>query len=258
MIPANLLINADDFGLDARVSAAIARGVDEGIIRSFSVFPFSDPWHAGLLSEIARKHPEAGIGAHLSVVGPGLPEGPGHFRDFLWRYATGRFPAARVRETWRSQIVALRDRIRRTPDHLDSHQHLHLLPGLWAAAAGLQREFGIPRLRVPYEGLRACLFHRFPFGAALQALARWRARGEPPAFLGFRTSGGFTVAANREGLARAARDGRVFELMVHPALERPPAGAEGGPRAELRASQFRELDELRALAAGPALGLDGA
>ena len=248
MIPPNLLINADDFGLDARVSAAIALGLDEGLIHSFSVFPFSDPWHADLLAGIARKHPRARIGAHLSLIGPGLPEGPGHFLDFLRRYALGRFPAARARELWRAQIEALRNRIGRAPDHLDSHQHLHLLPGLWEAAKELQREFGIPRLRVPYEGMGACLFHRFPFGVALQALARLRSGGAAPAFLGFRTSCCFTVAANRDGLARAARDRRAYELMVHPAMERIPAGAEAAARAGLSPPQFRELDELRALA----------
>lgn len=247
MIPANLLINADDFGLDARVSMAIALCLDEGLINSFSVYPFSDPFHEGLLRAVLRRHPGAKVGAHLALNGPGLPEHPAHFREFLARYVTGRFPPSRVRSLWRSQLADLRDRLGRDPDHLDSHQHLHVLPGLWETALSLQAEFRVPRVRVPYEGLRRGFGHRFPFGAGLQALARLRAGGEPPAFLGFFTSTGFTVRANLEGLERVARDpGRPFELMVHPAVAEMPAGAP--PGAGLAAGQFREADELRKLA----------
>lgn len=247
-IPANLIINADDFGLDARVSMAIALCLDEGLINSFSVYPFSDPFHEGLLRAVLRRHPAAKVGAHLAVTGPGLREHPGHFRDFLSRYVTGRFPLPRLRSAWASQIGDLRRRIGRDPDHLDSHQHLHVLPGLWGMALSLQREFNVPRLRVPYEGLRRGLAYRFPFGAGLQALARLRAEGAPPAFLGFFTSTSFTLEANRAGLERVlAAPERRFELMVHPAVPEMPEGAR--PGAALAAGQVREREELRKLAA---------
>jgi predicted glycoside hydrolase/deacetylase ChbG (UPF0249 family) len=248
MIPANLIINADDFGLDARVSMAIALCLDEGLINSFSVYPFADPFHEGLLRSVLRRHPGAKVGAHLAVAAPGLREHPGHFRDFLALYVTGRFPPARVRALWEGQIADLRRRLGRAPDHLDSHQHLHLLPGLWGIARRLQREFQVPRLRVPYEGLRPGLAHRFPFGAGLQALARLRAGGRSPAFLGFFTSTCFTVEANRAGLARVlAEPDRSFELMVHPAVAEMPAGAF--PGAALAPGQALEAGELRKLVA---------
>jgi predicted glycoside hydrolase/deacetylase ChbG (UPF0249 family) len=248
VIPANLVLNADDFGLDARVSMAIALCLDEGLINSFSVYPFSDPFHESLLKAVLRRHPEAKVGAHLAVTGPGLPERPGHFRDFLALYVTGRFPPGRVRSLWEAQLGDLRRRLGRDPDHLDSHQHLHVLPGLWENALSLQRQFRVPRVRVPYEGLRRGLKHRFPFGAGFQALARLRAGGEPPAFLGFFSSTGFTVRGNLEGLERVlAHPGRSFELMVHPAVPEMPAGAP--PGAGLATGQFREPAELRKLAA---------
>ena len=248
MIPANLIINADDFGLDARVSMAIALCLDEGLINSFSVYPFSDAFHEGLLRAMLRRHPDAKVGAHLAATGPGLREHPGHFRDFLARYVTGRFPPARMRALWEGQLDGLRRRLGRDPDHLDSHQHLHVLPGLWETALSLQREFNIPRVRVPYEGLRRGLAYRIPFGAGLQALARKRSDGLPPAFLGFFTSTGFTVDGNRAGLERVlAEPERRFELMVHPAVAEMPAGAP--PGAGLGPGQVREPDELRKLAA---------
>lgn len=248
MIPANLIINADDFGLDARVSMAIALGLDEGLINSFSIYRFTDAFHEGLLGAMLRRHPGAKVGVHLALTGPGLPESPAHFREFLARYVTGRFPLGRVRSLWAAQIEEVRRRLGRVPDHLDSHQHLHVLPGLWETALSLQEEFGVPRLRVPYEGLRRGLGFRFPFGAGLQALARLRCGGEPPAFLGFFSSTGFTVRANLEGLERVlTQPERRFELMVHPAVAEMPAGAP--PGVGLAAGQASEPDELRKLAA---------
>ena len=243
MIPGNLIINADDFGLHPRVSRAIAQCLDEGLINSFSVFPFADAFHEELFRSIVARHPGVQVGAHLAVVGPDLKEHPGHFRDFLLRYVTGRFPAAKVRELWRDQIRTLQARMGGTAlAHLDSHQHLHLLPGLWEVARSLQEEFGVPRLRIPYEGVARSAAYRFPFGLGLQTLARLRAGGESPAFLGFLTSTRFTLAANRGGLERVARKtGTRFELMVHPAL----ADSDGTVGTALAASQAGEIGELR-------------
>ena len=259
-IPANLIINADDFGLHPRVSRAIAQCLDEGLINSFSVLPLADGDQATLLRSLLARHPGARVGAHLSLLeagnvtgdvdvngnGDGLREHPGHFLDFLQRYITGRHPAERVHREWRAQILALGEYLG-GPDrlaHLDSHQHLHVLPGLWPVARALQREFRIPRLRVPYESLAGNALHRFPFGLGLQALARLRMRADSPGFIGFRASTAFTAAAHRRALrAVLSRPDRTFELMVHPAL--PPAGtAENG--AVLAASQYREIEELRA------------
>jgi hypothetical protein len=41
--------------------------------------------------------------------------------------------------------------VRRTPSHLDGHQHTHLLPPLWRLRLELVREYGIP-----WVGMAAC------------------------------------------------------------------------------------------------------
>lgn len=264
MIPGNLIINADDFGLDQRVSRAIALCLDEGLINSFSVFPFSDAFHDSLLRDIVARHPGAKVGVHLSLVGPKTPatagQGPvefrehaGHFRDFLARYLTGRYPASLVHAEWRTQIDFVGGYVGGSGNlsHLDSHQHLHILPGLWRAALSLQEEFGIPRLRVPYESVRRALFHRFPFGVGMQALARMRRSRRAPRFLGFLTSTRFTVEGNLPGLREVLhRPDTVYELMVHPALPAEPAVlARGAGRDGLEASRENEMEELRRLRA---------
>src|SRR5689334_19610423 len=126
-IPANLIINADDFGLDPRISQGIALCLDEGLINSFSVFPFSDDYHAALLGSILVKHPQVKVGAHLALVGSGMEEHRDHYRDFLRRYLTRKIKPAEVRAMWRAQIEALGVHLGGTDKiaHLDSHQHLH-------------------------------------------------------------------------------------------------------------------------------------
>ncbi len=278
MIPANLIINADDFGIDPRVSRAIALALEEGLINSFSVFPFTDDFHAAMLRDLALRFPDAHIGVHLSLVSPGEPgvspghpDGPAHFRNFLLSYFTGRFSLDHARSQWKAQIRHVGELIGggRRVAHLDSHQHLHVLPALWNIAESLRIEFAIPRVRVPYESFLHNVTHRFPFGAAMQALA-WMHRGaDTPVFFGFRSSMKFTLAANIRGLESVLNHPeRMHELMVHPAL--PPDvndwGGNGDQASEAGKStpkssdlsvaktgnsearnQEKEMDELRKL-----------
>jgi predicted glycoside hydrolase/deacetylase ChbG (UPF0249 family) len=195
---------------------------------------------------------------HLVPGGPVGADGepPPDFSGFLGHYLKGKVGTEWAYREWKAQIGLLAGRLGRVPDHLDSHQHLHLLPGLWSVALRLQSEFRIPRLRVPYESLGRAIFHRFPSGLAMQVLARLRSPGAAHAFIGFFTSTGFTVEANRKALRKAAgaRAG-AYEVMVHPALPEAeaaiagPTGA-GRPgidvpfRSRIKPSQAREIGEL--------------
>ncbi|MDB5049479.1 MAG: hopanoid biosynthesis associated protein HpnK [Fibrobacteres bacterium] len=253
MIPSNLIINADDFGLDERVSGAISQCLDEKLINSFSVFPFRDAFHKELLQSILSRHPGVRVGAHLALVDGTLKEHPGHFRDFLTRYLTGRMPSYQIHDRWKSQIEILAGHLgkARRIAHLDSHQHLHILPGLWPVARSLQHAFRIPRLRVPYESVRRSVTYRFPFGLGMQVLARLRADAESPGFMGFFSSTSFTLRANHAALEQVLlQPHRTFELMVHPALPAEAASRGGGETSgaavsQVAPSQEAEMAELR-------------
>ena len=262
--------------------------MERGLVNSFSVLPFVDAWHGALLKSLIARHPEVRVGAHLSFLDPhtaasagsdagtpgppglqwppkpqglpGLKEHPGHFRDFLALYLKGRYPPARIYREWKTQILSLAEYLG-GPEriaHLDSHQHLHVLPGIWPVAVALQEEFGIPRLRVPHESLRRALFHKFPFGAGFQALAALRAHaargrkgpGDRRRLLGFLTSTCFTVEANRAALeAVLANPDTEYELMVHPALPPDPDARDPGdpPEWMVQPGQVREVAELERL-----------
>jgi predicted glycoside hydrolase/deacetylase ChbG (UPF0249 family) len=253
-IPGNLVVNADDFGLHPLISLGIARCLDEGLVNSFSVAAFADSFHDGLLRDLIARHPWAKVGAHLHVLPDAADEHPGHFRGFLAGYALGRYPAAHIEREWEAQIAFVGGYLG-GPDrlaHLDGHQHLHVLPGLWGAACRLREKHRIPRLRTPFEASARAALVKFPFGLAFQALARWRWNADQPRFIGFSTSTRFTVAENRALLGQIPRHpDRKFEIMVHPALAPGEDGAIDAtqPAAPLatRSAEIEELRKLRAL-----------
>jgi chitin disaccharide deacetylase len=235
MFPPNLTINADDFGLDLQRSHVMAQGVREGLVHAISVLPFpeSDREHLALLSELRREFPQLQIGAHLSLIEtePTLAStprysrdqaAPGNYREFLAMYGSGRLGFRHALAEWTAQVRTLVQRLggEKPLSHLDSHQHVHVLPGLWQACCTVRREWNIPRLRIPYEGMWRSLGHRFPFGLGMQALARLRlsqAEGHRTRFAGFFTSMHFTCDAHADLPQHVGQSPNTpFELMVHP------------------------------------------
>jgi predicted glycoside hydrolase/deacetylase ChbG (UPF0249 family) len=155
-----LLVVADDLGLTPGVNAGIATAFRDGILTSASLLS-NTPHLRGTLA-LVRELPGLKVGIHLSLVGgrpvlpperiPSLVPRGGRFREswrrFLPAWAAGRIDVEQVRAEWRAQIALAVD-AGIHPSHLDSHQHLHLLPALLRASLDLAREFGIPRLRLP-------------------------------------------------------------------------------------------------------------
>ncbi len=156
-----LLVVADDLGLTPGVNAGIAHAFRDGILTSASLLAGTP--HFQQTVALVRDLPGLKVGIHLSLVGgrpvlppsrvPGLAPGGsfrGSWRRFVPPWLSGRIPAAEIRDEWRAQIARAAEAGIR-PSHLDSHQHLHLLPPLWRIALDLAREFGIPRVRLPRE-----------------------------------------------------------------------------------------------------------
>jgi predicted glycoside hydrolase/deacetylase ChbG (UPF0249 family) len=237
-IPSNLVINADDFGLSPSVSRAILEAAREGLINSVSAVAGGPASTAPLFEELAAI-PGLRIGAHLTLIEippltpiPAYAGGiPGSFRSFLIPYFLGKIDRETVRREWRAQLLRIGERIQRPISHLDSHQHLHLLPGLWQVSMELRREFTVPEIRVLYESGWKAWTKDFPFGATLQVLSWMRREKAARKFFGSGLSMAFRAEEARSFAERVARQtGTLFELMVHP--------REDGPGR-------REMEELR-------------
>ena len=237
--PARLVVNADDFGVSERVNAGIVSAHREGIVTATSLMAAGRAFEHGV--GLLQGAPSLDVGVHLTLVaerplrqarstlaGPDgrLPPGAGAFTR---RWLSGRIRRADVEAEWSAQI----DRVLEAgvrPSHLDSHQHVHVLPGLLDLARELAGRHGIPFVRIPVEGRRLdrpISFHgisRLMGAGALGAFAAlsalWRPGPpglRPPRFLGFHDGGRLDETRLRRLLA-GLRPGGVYELMCHPGL----------------------------------------
>ena len=157
-----LIVNADDFGLHAAVNRGILTAHTEGIVSSASLMAGGAAFDDAV--RIAKQCPQLGVGVHLTLVGarPVLPVAEvsslldeagdfyGSYPLFIKRFLRGKIRLAEVERELAAQI----DRVRMAgiqPSHLDSHQHLHVLPGIGGLVLDLARRFSIRAIRIPAE-----------------------------------------------------------------------------------------------------------
>jgi chitin disaccharide deacetylase len=151
------------------------------------------------------------IGLHLQLTDgcplcppgrvPSLVDGRGRFPDGI--EGVGRLDPAEVLAEWRAQLACLRD-LGVEPSHLDSHQHVHLLPGAIEAYIELARETGLPA-----RGSRPLIARR------LEAVGRLRARACQTRWSGGECSIASLVEALRSLLDRESSP-TTIELVCHP------------------------------------------
>lgn len=160
-----LIVNADDFGIHVSVNRGIAAGYNVGIITSTSLMAGGAAFEDAI--RIADECPGLGIGVHLTLVGGGLPVLPpqlipslldkqGMFLPshpvFIARYLAGHINLAEVELELAAQVEKI-IKAGIVPTHFDSHQHLHVLPEIFAVAVKLARRFSIRAIRKPAESV---------------------------------------------------------------------------------------------------------
>ena len=229
--PAQLIVNADDFGLHASINQAVKQGHIDGVITSCSLIP--PKTDAGPFDDavrISRELPSLDVGVHFALVGrPGDPAG---YREFLAAYAAGRYPASRIQQILNRQI----DRLEHAgvhPSHIDSHQHLHALPGIMRVVCRVAVERGIPAVRLPLERhpsgapigrILACRMLALFTSASARIVDRFGIR-RPDHFLGMAVSGRLTPERLVGLIDRVPQTG-VTEILCHPGLDNCVLSAE--------------------------------
>ena len=158
--PAGLIVNADDLGLCEAVNRGIAQAFDQGIVTSASMLVGGEAFDEAVA--LARERPELDLGVHLSLTQTRPTSPPGRiptlvgaggrfhpdWRAFLSRYLRKRISSAEIEAELRAQIErALATGLNFS--HLDSHQHLHVLPGVLPIVVRLARDYGIGAIRFP-------------------------------------------------------------------------------------------------------------
>ncbi len=231
-----LVVNADDLGLHPELDAGILRAHREGIVTSATVLVMGP--HAAEAVRQARAQGLA-LGVHLALSSRLPPAAPaaqvptvapggrlrGGWADFARDWLTGRVRGEELERELAAQLARARA-LGAEVDHLDAHQHLHLLPGVRPRVEALARREGLP-LRWP-DRLPRPSWLRGPGPAVKTALLTLLARAAPGPGPGVRrvSAGGVFEA------------GRLTEPALLSLLESLPPGdfelgchpGEGHPR----------------------------
>jgi predicted glycoside hydrolase/deacetylase ChbG (UPF0249 family) len=228
-----LIVTADDVGLHPGMTRGALAAHDDGIVTAVSVSPNGRAFEPAI--ELLRQRPRLEVGAHLTLVGerplsppekiPSLVGADGSlhvgYPAFAARYALGCIRAADLETELRAQVERLLATGLRVV-HLNSHQHLHVLPRVFDTVLKLAQEHGIKAVRIPNEP--AVVTGRFSRRgvqiAGLNALGR-RARrrsgaATPDRTIGVLSAGRLTPARLRHCLEQVEG---VTELVCHPGLD---------------------------------------
>jgi chitin disaccharide deacetylase len=170
-----LIVNADDFGYTRGVNSGVIRGFRDGIITSTTIMANGAAFEDAV--ERAKQNPKLGVGVHLVLVGersveaasaiPSLVDGKGRLpanlggltRKLLTGAVRGEDIAREVRAQIKRVICAGIE-----PTHVDSHKHTHSHPRVMEQVVRVADEFGIRRVRKPFEDAGVLLWSGFDGG----------------------------------------------------------------------------------------------
>lgn len=204
-----LIVNADDFGLTSGVTRGILDALAAGVVRSTSAMLCLDETAAQLRQ--SRLVLTDRVGVHLQLMDGAPCLGPAAVPSLVG--ADGKFPTSptalsgislsEVRREWRAQVERLMS-LDFTPTHIDTHNHVHMAPGILemyceiALHYGLPARSGTPRVAAALRGRGVACADRCEIGGY---------------------DGEITTEAFLDKVARAfaeCGDSGVVELMCHP------------------------------------------
>jgi len=214
-----LIVTADDVGLHPGMTEGAIRAHREGIVTACSIVANGTAFDDAVAR--LRETPSLEVGVHLTLVEEQpltAMRFPKKYTSFVPLYLLHAISMRDVERELRAQIErVLATGLRVT--HLNGHQHLHLLPRVFAIVARLAREYSIGYVRivndrsagVPPAGRAAS--RRAAIGA-LSALGR-RARA---AFTNDHTIGVALAGHLTEVVPLLGAVEDVTELVTHPGV----------------------------------------
>jgi predicted glycoside hydrolase/deacetylase ChbG (UPF0249 family) len=226
--PIRLVVNADDYGYFNCVSKGILELARQRLITATAVMANS-PNFVEQAKRLATCD-TVDVGVHLNLTygrpltermadrlafnGREFPLKSRMAKAILAREITG----ADVEVEWREQIIRCRDAGLKVV-FLNSHEHLHALPGLVGRAHGLAKEFGIAHVRVPraewsWPLTPAGLVRNLAIDM-VRPFNRSQDSAESLRFIGLGQSGRISLDYLRR-LLRSLSSDRAYELMCHP------------------------------------------
>ncbi len=254
-----LIINADDMGVSAAVNDAVIRLYKAAAITGTSIIAPGEAFMPA--SEALRASGVSEVGAHLTLTGKFRPvsrgmgvltDSGGYFPGTYIKLVPKLFLSGVKRKVLKEELAAQVEKIKKegfSVTHVDSHEHVHMIPSVLESVIELCSDMAIPYVRFPFEersvagisfSVKDLLRHK-----ALRIFSA-RSRGKLAAcsissndhFLGHFHSGrlnGAILMAMADKIEKG-----VTELAVHPAVHSP----EFLERSPWYANGQLEMDEL--------------
>ena len=215
-MPRQLIVTADDVGLHRGMTAGAIRAHREGIVTACSIVANGLAFDDAV--ERLRDVPSLEVGVHLTLVEerPLTPiRFPKKYPSFIPLYLARMISIEAIERELRAQIErVLASGLRVT--HLNGHQHLHVLPRIFAVVRKLAAEYGVPYVRIvddaPAAGLP--LVRRLSM-SMLSALGR---RARTPGLTNDRTIGVGQAGHLADVLPLLHAVDGVTELVTHPGV----------------------------------------
>ena len=232
-----LIVHADDFGLSEKVNEGIIRAHRDGIVTSASLMANGEAFESAI--RLARCSPSLDVGIHLTLTEekplseknkiPSLLDKNNRFHchatKFAKRYLTGKISLDEVNHELDAQIRKVINH-GVIVSHLDSHQHIHMLPGIRKLVGKLAGKYSINAIRYPKESLSSyMLVEKGGFSRLIQlvglnafcSVADTKDVQKPDYFFGFFYGGGLTKTRLRKILHHLRPDS-TCEIMCHPGV----------------------------------------
>jgi len=205
-----LIVTADDAGLHRGMTDGAIRAHRDGIVTACSIVANGAAFEDAI--ERLRDVPSLEAGVHLTLVEERpltAMRFPRKYTSFVPLYLARRISIGAIERELRAQIEkVLATGLRVT--HLNGHQHLHMLPRIFALAARLAQEYRIGYVRIVDEKTRRLSI------AVLSDLGR---RARTPGLTNDRTIG-VTGAGHLRDVIPLLDDVAegVTELVTHPGV----------------------------------------
>lgn len=164
MLEKKLIVCADDFGLTKGISEGIVNAYSQGIVTRTSIIANGEAFdHAVSLS---KNNEGLRVGIHLTLVEEkpinehnkikSLTGRNGklliNYKAFLARYVLSKIDLNEVYAEWESQIQKVLS-AGININHIDSHQHLHILPRIFEKTLDLASKYKINKIRMLYHDI---------------------------------------------------------------------------------------------------------
>lgn len=224
MAVTRMIVNADDFGYFEAVSHGIVDAIECGSVTATGVMANGPALER--VAPLLRAQPGASVGVHLNaslgepLTAPMRTAVGGRFPTkgaMGLALITGRIHMRVLLSEWRAQIARCAD-LGLAPVFVNSHEHLHVMPGLYSEVRALATEFGIRHVRAPNPEWGPAWSVAAAARNAVFVVARAAARrtsATEPELVGVAPSGRLDLGYCGWRFARLRRGG-VYELMCHP------------------------------------------